>query len=315
MHGNSTIPHLDADRLASLLTPQAALEAMQSFFASHSREDVRAPRRIHLNVPGRNTVGLYMPSATSRYIGVKMVHLMPRRYPAVEAEIFLYDAESGRLLFWGDGKPMTGLRTAAVSTAASLRLCPDFRSLLIFGGGVQAAAHITAMASAYPRLGELRAVTRSEESFARLRELLPAQIMRRVRRGGDVPAELARADCIVTTTAAPEPLFDWQAVRPGTHIVAVGSVTPEMNELPPQAFLDSRVYIDTPAALGESGDFAAAKRIGWSEASVAGDLFDLLASDDPPPPQSTTTLFKSVGEATQDLALLIHLWESIRAEG
>ncbi len=315
MPGDSAIPYLDANRLVSLLTPRAALGAIQSFFTGHSREDVRAPRRIHLNVPDRNTVGLYMPSATSRYIGVKIVHLMPRRYPAVEAEIFLYDAESGRLLFWGDGKPMTGLRTAAVSTTASLRLCPDIGSLLIFGAGVQAAAHIAAMTTAYPRLSEIRAVTRSAESFVRLRGLLPRSLAESVARGGGVPTELARADCIVTATPAPEPLFDWEAVRPGTHIVAVGSVTPEMNELPPQAFPGSRVYIDTPAALGESGDFAAAKRLGWKEASVAGDLFDLLASDEPPPPKSATTLFKSVGEASQDLALFIHLWEAIRAEG
>ncbi|MCH9017558.1 MAG: hypothetical protein IIB89_07350 [Chloroflexi bacterium] len=73
----------------------------------------------------------------------------------MEAEIFLYNAESGRLLFRGDGKPLTGIRTAAVSAAASLRLRPELSSLRVFGAGVQAAAHIAALASAHPSLTEL----------------------------------------------------------------------------------------------------------------------------------------------------------------
>ena len=104
--------YLEGRRLLELLPPMQALRAIQRFFAGHGPESVVAPERIHLRVPGRETVGLYMPSATREYVGVKIVHLMPSRYPSVEAEIFLYDAETGRLLFWGDGKPLTVLEDA-----------------------------------------------------------------------------------------------------------------------------------------------------------------------------------------------------------
>ncbi len=318
----SPFPYLDGERLLRLLSPMEAIAAIEAFFASHAREEVRVPERIHLKVPGRNTFGLYMPAAIGSYIGVKLVHLMPERAPSVEAEIFLYDAPTGRLLFWGDGKPLTGLRTAGVSAAAARKLLPECRSLLVFGGGVQAAAHIVAFAAAYPELSQVSVATRTEDSFAGLRARLPEHLSVRVRRGGDTPRELASADCVITTTPAPRPLFRWEDVPPACHLVAVGSATPAMQELPEDAFLESRVWVDTRAALHESGDCLAAERQGWREEHLSGDLFDLLAPAVPARggaalstgEQGGRTLFKSVGHAAQDLALLIHLWSALQEE-
>ena len=310
--------YLDQEKLLQLLTPGFALRAVQDFFSSHRREEVEVPPRIHMSVPGRNTTGLYMPAATSRFVGVKIVHLMPERRPAVEAEVFLYDAETGKLLFWGDGKPLTGLRTAAVSAAATLRLLPRCERLLVYGAGVQAAAHVAAFADAYPELAEVRTVTRSAESFERLRALLPAALRDRVIHS-TVPADdLARAHCVVTTTPAPEPLFAWTDVPEGCHLTAIGAATPEMNEVPPQAFLHSRVWVDTRVALQEAGDCLAAKTAGWDELQLKGDLFDLLGAEPPETPQAGPapgrTLFKSVGHAAQDLAIFIRLWELLQEQ-
>ena len=307
------VPYVDAARLVSLLPPAEALAAVQHLFAVVGREHVTVPPRIHLPVPGRHTVGLYMPAATDRYVGVKIAHLMPRRRPNVEAEIFLYDAETGRLLFWGDGKPLTGLRTAAVSAAASLRLQPTCRRLTVYGAGVQAAAHIAAFAAAYPMLEEVRAVTRGPESDARLHDLLAPALRERLLPLGDPARALAEADCVVTTTPAPEPVLDWAHLGPRTHVVGIGSATREMNELPPVAFLEGQVWLDTANAVKEAGDLHAAVAQGWREERLAGDLFDLLGATTPPPPApGQRTLFKSVGHAAQDLALLIRLWERLQ---
>ena len=323
----STVPYVNAERLRALLTPMEALRAIQGFFAANGRADVAAPPRIHLPVPGRETIGLYMPAASARHVGVKLVHLMPKRRPAVEAEVFLYDAETGRLLFWGDGKPMTALRTAAVSAAASLRIKPEGRALAVFGAGVQAAAHIHAFLAAYPGLREVHAFTRSAESRARLLGALSPQARACVRAETGMEAgleTLASCDLVVTTTPAPAPLFRWEQLHPAAHVAAVGSATPEMNELPVEAFLHGAVWVDTPAALHEAGDLLRAKAAGWDPARLGGDLFDLLASGS----QATAgiarviaksgqkrTLFKSVGQAAQDLAVLTHLHGLLQAGG
>ena len=305
--------YLDEERLLGLLSPATALEAVQGFFATHRREDVKVPKRIHLHVPGRNTRGLYMPAATSDFVGVKIVHSMPERRPSVEAEVFLYDAETGRLLFWGDGKPLTALRTAAVSVAATLRLLPRCERMVVYGAGVQAAAHIAAFASAYPELAEVRAVTRGQESTQRLFQQLPGALRDLVSESADPAADLARCDCVVTATPAPEPLFAWRDVPAVCHIAAVGASGVDMNEIPPEAFLEGAVWVDTPEALREAGDGLAAKALGWDEAELKGDLFDLLGSDAPTPTGGGRTLFKSVGHAAQDLAVFIRIQELLQA--
>ncbi len=98
-------------------------------------------------------------------------------------------------------------------------------------------------------------------------------------------------------------------------MVGIGSATPRMNELPPAAFLEGRVWLDTRNALEESGDLHAAQRAGWSEALLAGDLFDLLGPGPPPQRGEGRTVFKSVGHAAQDLAILVRLGELTGALG
>jgi len=265
-------------------------------------------------VPGQETIGLYMPAATPRYVGLKSAHLMPKRFPSLEAEVFLYDAETGRLLFWGDGKPMTALRTAAVSTAATLRLLPRCEALLVYGAGVQAAAHVAALADAYPELETVWAATRSPASFERLQGALPAALRPRLRACPEPNAVLGTVDCVVTTTPAPQPLFAWERPGPHAHVVGIGSATHAMHELPPGAFLEGRVWVDTRGAITEAGDLQAAIAQGWTEDRLAGDLFDLLDPGTAPERGAGRTVFKSVGHAAQDLAVLIRLWERMQAE-
>ncbi len=306
-------PFVDAVQLTRILTPRAARLAVQGFFARHRRDEVSVPERIHLHVPGTGTIGLYMPAATSRFIGVKLAHLMPERHPNVEAEVFLYEAPTGRLLFWGDGKPLTALRTAALSVAGALRLLPECRRLVVFGNGVQAAAHIVAFAEAYPRLETVEAVTRGVAAFARLKALLPEALARRVAGPADPAQALPRADCIVTTTPAPRPLFDPALLPERCHIAAIGSAAPAMNELAPAVFRSARVWLDTRNALKEAGDCQAALQAGWREEELAGDAFDLLGPQ-APARGAGRTMFKTVGHAAQDLALLLALWDGLQSE-
>jgi ornithine cyclodeaminase len=225
----------------------------------------------------------------------------------VEAEVFLYAADTGRLLFWGDGKPLTALRTAAVSAAGALAVLPRCDALTVFGTGVQAAAHIVAFAAAYPMLREVRVVARSAEAWQRLAALLAPPVRELTRRAPAARTALAGADAIVTATPAPQPLFAAADLPARCHIAAIGSAAPSMNELPPEVFPSAQVWLDSPAALKEAGDCVAALRAGWSGDRVAGDQFDLIGG--PAPPQAARTLFKTVGHAAQDLALLIRLWE------
>ena len=195
---------------------------------------------------------------------------------------------------------------------------PACRSAVVYGAGVQAAAHIAAFISAYPDLEAFWAVTRSEASWQRLRDALEPAARERVRRAERPETVLAEAACVITTTPASEPLFAWDDLAPNAHVVGIGSATHDMNELPPEAFLEGRVWVDTENALEEAGDCRAALALGWSVERLEGDLFALLGTDGvgagAPERRGGRTVFKSVGHAAQDLAVLMRLWEHLRPE-
>jgi len=75
------------------------------------------------------------------------------------------------------------------------------------------------------------------------------------------------------------------------------------------------VWVDTPSALHDSGDFHAALKQGWDKAQLAGDLWALLGTNSPVGANGAEgrVVFKSVGHAAQDLAVLTHIWQGYQA--
>ena len=131
-----------------------------------------------------------------------------------------------------DGGMLTNERTAAAGAVAARHLAPtDLKVIGILGSGTQAR-----LQAQY-----LRGVTaaRSIHLWARdaARAATCADDLRAM--GFDVtikasPAEVAnQARLIVTTTASHKPLLSAADIRPGTHITAMGSDTPEKSELAP----------------------------------------------------------------------------------
>jgi len=116
---------------------------------------------------------------------------------------------------------------------------------------------------------------------------------------------VAEADVICTATTSPTPVFNDANVRAGTHINAVGAYTPEMQEVPPETLLRSRVVIDhLESGLAEAGDVLIPMWQGlMGEDHIHAELGEIIsgvkagrASED------EVTLFKSVGVAVQDVA-------------
>jgi len=109
---------------------------------------------------------------------------------------------------------------------------------------------------------------------------------------------VAAADVISTATPARQPLFTVEALRPGTHITAIGAFTPEMVEIPMGAVRQARVFVDDlAAAAAEAGDLIQAGR------RPDGTIADLLQGRVAGRTSATeVTMFKSVGIASQDVS-------------
>jgi ornithine cyclodeaminase/alanine dehydrogenase-like protein (mu-crystallin family) len=122
---------------------------------------------------------------------------------------------------------------------------------------------------------------------------------------------VASADVVVTATTSRVPVFEGRSLRAGTHVTAVGSFTPDMRELDDDTLRGARVVVDQRAAgLAEAGELR-----GLS----AGDVVELgeIVAGRVPGRESTSqrTVFKSVGNAIQDLVVAARAFERARDRG
>ncbi|MFM0633130.1 ornithine cyclodeaminase family protein, partial [Paraburkholderia xenovorans] len=67
-------------------------------------------------------------------------------------------------------------------------------------------------------------------------------------------AAVADSDVVVTATPGKGPLFDAQAVQPGTHLNCVGADTKGKRELPEGLLARGRLFVDDRIQAREIGE-------------------------------------------------------------
>lgn len=306
---------LSADVVRQAVPMLAAIDAVEAAFVQLSLGQATVPLRAHVPSPQMAT-SFFMParleaSTSAPALGLKVVSVFPqnvaRGEPSIYALVVLLNPETGQPLALLDGTYLTALRTGAASGVAARHLArPDARTLAVFGAGAQALPQVTAVCAVRPieRVWLVnRSVARAEQLGERLCAELPTLDLRVSDNAG---VALAEADVVCTATASPTPLFADDALRAGTHINAVGSYKPSMAELPGPTVARARVWVDQlQAAWAEAGDLIQARDAGLIDAHhVVGELGALVAGRVPGRANADEiTLFKSVGNAAQDLAV------------
>jgi ornithine cyclodeaminase len=134
----------------------------------------------------------------------------------------------------------------------------------------------------------------------------------------DDAAVVEYADIICAATTAKEPVFEDRFVKPGTHVNGIGAYTPAMQELPPETVARAIVVVDqVEAALAEAGDLIKPLEAGlFGREHVSRELGQLVAgSASGRESNDEITLFKSVGNAVQDVTVARRAVERAEAEG
>ncbi len=300
--------------LRLLMPMRDAIETMKSAFIELSEGRAEAPLRTVLHESAHDLDALFMPASVPALdaLGVKVVsvaHNNPARgLPLIHAVVFLFDPATGQPLALLDGTYLTALRTGAVSGAATdLLASQDSKTLVVFGAGAQGVTQAAAVCSVRG-IERIIAVDVLEENLDRYREAVARdwpELVDRLETSTD--ASVAKdADVICTATTSKRPVFDDKDVQPGTHINGVGAYTPEMQEIPPATVARSAVYVDQrEAALAEGGDLVIPMNSGQIGAEhVRGELGELAAGTiEGRGSKTEVTLFKSVGNAIQDVAV------------
>jgi len=281
---------------------EAAIDALESAF--RDGDPSATPQRSHIETP-EGTL-LLMPAVGDAGVGVKLVTLTDanaeRGLPLIHAIYVLFEAgtQAPRLLV--DGAALTALRTAAVSGLATRWLARDDASrLVIFGAGVQARAHLEAMAAVRP-IAEVTVVSRTS---ARAEDLVRQADSMGLTAAIGGPDAIKAADVVCTCTTATEPLFDGASLATGAHVNAVGAYQPHTREVDSETVRRARVVVETrTAAMEESGDLLIP--IGEGVAGldhVVADLQEVVRGAEVRRDPADVTLFESVGLAFEDLAV------------
>jgi len=306
---------LSAADIAKAVPMAAAIEAVAQAFGKLARGEACIPLRTAISIAEHAATTFFMPGLLTGEmpaLGLKTVSVFPhniyRAEPTIYALVTLFDPTSGRPLAVLDGTYLTALRTGAASGVATRLLArPDARTLVVFGAGAQALPQIQAVLAVRPTINNIWIVNRTRDRAMLLAARLRGEGFRGdVRLATNLEVALAEADVICTATSSSVPLFAADLVRPGTHINAIGAYRPDMAEIPPELVARSRVIVDQrQAAWAEAGDLIQARAAGLiDEHHIVAELGELVnGTGNGRTSADEITLFKSVGNAVQDLAV------------
>lgn len=292
------LPFIDEKGLNETLGMHGAIDALERAFAGQLPT---APERVHLDT-GTGDL-LLMPAWGEESMGVKLVTVAPGNgalgKPLIQGIYVLFDRESLSPVALFDGAALTALRTAALSGVATKYLArPEATELVIFGAGIQARAHLEAIAA----VRDIKAVRVVSRSPGRASELVALAAERFDAKAAE-PRAVATADVICTCTTSSTPVFDGHLLPPGVHINAVGSYKPSVRELDDSAIGSGRIVVDTPVALTESGDLRTPLESGVIKKEDIEELATVVAQGRHRKSPDDGTLFKSVGSAFEDLVV------------
>jgi ornithine cyclodeaminase/alanine dehydrogenase-like protein (mu-crystallin family) len=292
-----------------------AIAAVRDAFVALSAGRAVVPVRTAVPLPSEGAVFLAMPASLPGRpaMGAKLVSVLPENpragRPIVQAVVVLMDPRTGSAAAVIEGTGLTALRTGAASgLATDLLARRDAGIIALFGAGAQARTQLEAVC-AVRDVTQVRVVARTPgpaETFARWAREQPWIRGATVLAASSPEAAARGAEIVVTATGSATPVVPGHAIGAGAHINAVGAFQAHTRELDSDVVARSVIVVDSRvAALAEAGDLV----IPLGEGRISGaetwaEIGEVAAGrhGGRRTPQDTT-LFKSVGNAVQDLAV------------
>ncbi|HEX3423253.1 MAG TPA: ornithine cyclodeaminase family protein [Sphingomicrobium sp.] len=305
----------DATQVDELLDYPGCIEAVRQAMIELSSGERPQPLRQIFTV-GRDEMFGTMPGelrALSTF-GAKLVSVFgdkdqPGR-SRHQGVVVAYDGETGSVSCIADAEPVTKIRTACATAAATDVLArADAKSLAIFGTGIQAEAHLRALPlvrSFREILVWGRSIEKTNQFAAEMSKIL-GRTVTAVSNGRDAASN---ADVICTVTSSAEPVLLGEWVKPGTHVNLVGSSLLGPVEADTDLVAKARYVADyRPGVLAQAAELAVAREAGEvDDTHVVCEIGEVLAGrfrareND-----SQITIYKSLGHVVQDLAAASYL--------
>jgi len=238
MRKGSEVLVLTKEEIESVLTIEDAIDAVEDGFKAYNSGKAMIPFPVALQVPDHNGDIHIKPGYIKGY-STYTIKVASGFYdnpklglPTSHGMLILFDSRTGfPLCFEVDRCYLTDLRTAAAGAVAARALAKkSIDRVAIIGTGTQARLQIQAL-SKVRKFKELRVWGRNPENVSKYVKDMEKLLKVRVVPAATIEDAVAGSDIVVTATMSTKPLVMASWVGPGVHITAMGSDSPEKQEL------------------------------------------------------------------------------------
>lgn len=310
---------LNAQQIEALVDLNEMMDQIEEAYRIFGSGEFYMPERPV--VEHENKTMMYMPCYTKDVIGTKILSIVPengkRGLPTIDGIVLLNDGETGTPLAVLDGKAVTAWRTGAVGGVGIRHLSKkDSKTVGIIGAGVQG-FHLALYACAARDIQTVYVYNHSDRDLTEYLERLKKAIAKEeveVVQLHSTRELVEKSDIICTATPSTSPVLpaDKELLK-GKCIIAIGSYTQEMRELPDCLFeVVDRVYIELPYACEESGDLSVPLEKGILSQENIVLMNEFLAQNPEERTSEDTVCFKSVGMGLFDACIAQKLLEKAK---
>ena len=239
--------------------------------------------------------------------------------PSLNGLMVLFDSDTGIVIaVLLDNGYLTDVRTAAAGAVAARHLAPESPGTVgVIGAGLQAELQIEALALVRS-FERVLVWARDPERAAGYSQRMATRLGLPVEVAGTAEQCVRESRIVVTTTPARAPVVQADWLQPGQHITAMGSDSPDKNELDPRILAAAdRFVCDRRSQSLAQGELRAAVAAGAvAEDFPADELGEIIIGRKPGrSDDQTITVCDLTGTGVQDTAIANHAYRAALEQG
>jgi ornithine cyclodeaminase len=300
--------YLNSKDILNSITLDEIMDTIEEAYKIYTSNNFNMPDRIH--VDNGNLTSLYMPCFTNEAFGTKILTIAPNNTkinkPIIDGVMVVNDVRTGEIVCMMDGKTLTSVRTGAVGgVGVKHTTSRDVQSIGLIGTGAQGFYQILYACKART-IKNVYLYNRTKNKAINLKTELEKELKDINIYVVDSSRELVEnSEVIITATTSSQPVIDNdKELLKGKHIIAIGSYTPDMKELPDALFeVVDKVIVDTDFAKEESGDLCLPIKNNLIKSEDIENMGNFLENNTNFNMKGKTTLYKSVGMGLFDLVV------------
>ena len=301
---------LKKEEVGGLISMKEVIGTVEEAYKAFSAGQVEQPGYVGIHLPPPRgeidfKLGYYksnemisMKASSGGFIDNPAAHGLPTNM----GTILLFDARTCALVCVMDGSLITGLRTGAAGAVSVKALArKNAKKVTSIGTGIQARMQIRAI-NEIMKIEEIHAWDSNRDTLRKYKTDIESEFGIPVTMADTKKEAVEQADVLITTTRGTGSLVEAGWVKPGTHIVAIGTDQQGKQEFDPEIFRHAKIVNDSIEQCVEKGEtWHPLNKNIITRDDIHAELGEILLGKKPGRENDEEiTIFDSTGMAIQD---------------